>query len=317
MNGILSGLMLALIPLGALAVSLLILFALVYRWRAKDSRSLRASPLTDELLRSPGHSLRKKIDDIDDDLNASMAILFVTPIAALALHVSDSHFRGTPESILRYLLSIAVVLIATFYFGRRITKNLDQRRRYILGMEGELATGQELDQLMLHGCHVYHDIKAKHGNIDHVVVSRSGVYCVETKTISKFQSEAAKAEVIVDHNQNLLCFDSFQREIPVKQIDSQVSWLSKYLSSSTGDPVRVEGILALPGYFVKDRIGKERVNKGSHFVLNPVKPRAFFVRSRQVLSDQMVTRIAHQLERLCRDVQPSFQQESEWQEETA
>ena len=269
MNAIFSALLLALIPLGALSVSLSILFFLVYRWRAKESRSLRTSPLTNELLRSPGHSLRKRIDQLDDDLDASLAILFVTPIGMLAVHVCNSYYRGAPESISRYLISIAGVLVASVWLGRRITRSLEQRRRLVLGMEGELATGQELDQLMLHGCRVYHDIKAKHGNIDHVVVSRSGVYCVETKTISKFQSGSAKAEVIVDHNQNLLFFDNFQRDIPVKQIDSQVSWLSKYLSSSTGESVRVEGILALPGYFVKDRIGKERVNRGSHFVLNP------------------------------------------------
>jgi hypothetical protein len=212
---------------------------------------------------------------------------------------------------------IGAALACSAFFGRRLTNNLERRRRYVLGMEGELATGQELDQLMLDGCRVYHDIKAKHGNIDHVVVSRSGVYCVETKTISKFRSGGDKQNVVVDHHQNLLIFDNYQREIPVNQIESQVSWLSKYLQSATGDFVHVEGLLALPGYFVKERIGRERVGRGSFYVINPLKPKAFFVRSKQVLSNQMITRVAHQLDLVCRDVQPSFQEQTDWDEETA
>ena len=309
MDQFLSWLALVLMPIAALVLAMAIPFVIVYRWRGGQERSLRKSPLTRELLRSPGHSLRQEIDEVAGDLYSSLAMLMIAPFALIALHVCDSYYRGTPESLFRYLLIVGALVVAGVVFGRKITKSLNQRRSLVLGMEGELATGQELDQLMLDGCRVFHDIKARHGNIDHVVVSRSGVFCVETKMISKFKTGDDKAEVVVDHDQNVLRFANFEREIPSKQIESQTSWLSEFLSSATGDTVRAEGILALPGYFIAKRIGR-----GSVYVINPVKPTRFFVQSRQVLSEQMITRIAHQLDQLCRDVQPSFREEPSWRD---
>ncbi len=309
MERFLSWVMLVLLPAAAMAVAMIIPILLVKRWRGDQERSLRKSPLTRELLRSPGHSLRQKIDEVEEDLYSSLAILLIAPFALISMHVCDSYYRGTPESIFRYAIGVGALIVAGVVFGRRITKNLNQRRNLVLGMEGELATGQELDQLMLDGCRVFHDIKARHGNIDHVVVSRSGVFCVETKMISKYTAGNDKAEVVVDHDQNVLRFANFEREIPSGQIERQTAWLSEYLSSATGDSVRAEGILALPGYFITKRIGR-----GSVYVINPVKPTRFFVNSRKVFSDQVIKRISHQLDQLCRDVQPSFRDDPSWQD---
>ncbi len=305
----LSWLMLALMPVAALVVTLIIPLIYIRRWRLSQDRSLRTSPLTKELLRSPGHSLRQKIDGVQDELCLWLTVLIAMPFMLISLHVCDSHYRGTPDSVYRYALAVSVLIVFGVVFGRKITRLYNEHRALVLGMEGELATGQELDQLMLAGCRVFHDIKARYGNIDHVVVSSSGVFCVETKMVSKYVAGKAKAEVIVDHEQNVLRFTNFEREIPSAQIESQTAWLSDFLSSATGDAVRLEGILALPGYFIKQRIGR-----GSVFVINPVKPKRFFVHSRKVLSDQMIRRIAHQLEQLCRDVQPSFRGEASWQD---
>lgn len=305
----LSWLILALMPLVALVVTLIIPLFYVRRWRMSQERSVRKSPLTKELLRSPGHSLRQKIDEVQEELAFWLTILLVAPFVLISLHVCDSHYRGTPDSLHRYALGVGVLVFVGVVFGRKVTKLYNEHRALVLGMEGELATGQELDQLMLDGCRVFHDIKARHGNIDHVVVSRSGVFCVETKMISKYIAGNSKAEVIVDHDQNVLRFANFERELPSAQIESQTTWLSEFLSSATGDTVRAEGILALPGYFIKQRIGR-----GSVFVINPIKPTCFFVHSRRVLSDQMIRRISHQLDQLCRDVKPSFRGEPGWQD---
>jgi hypothetical protein len=42
------------------------------------------------------------------------------------------------------------------------------------------------------------------------------------------------------------------------------------------------------------------------YVINPLRPKKCFVQQRQSLSDMQVQRIAHQLEQLCRNVEPSF-----------
>ncbi|MBN1547047.1 MAG: NERD domain-containing protein [Syntrophaceae bacterium] len=58
------------------------------------------------------------------------------------------------------------------------------RKNYRLGYEGEMATGQELNMLMLEGYHVFHDFPADRFNIDHIVVSPNGVIAIETKAKS-------------------------------------------------------------------------------------------------------------------------------------
>jgi hypothetical protein len=174
----------------------------------------------------------------------------------------------------------------------------------VLGLEGELATGEELNQLMLDGCRVFHDIEIPWGNIDHVVVSQSGVFAVETKMLGKPKGGIGNADAVVDHLASLVQFPDRTYRIPFEQLDTQSKWLSQFLSAAVGERVRVESILALPGWFIKERIGRGRV-----YVINPLRPKQFFVHQRQVLSDTQVRRIAHQLEQLCRNIEPSFRTE--------
>ena len=164
-------------------------------------------------------------------------------------------------------------------------------------MEGEVATGEELNQLMLDGCRVFHDIPFEYGNIDHVVVSTSGVFSVETKTHAK-SNQSGSEKVTIDFNNDTVRFSDWTWKIPAKQLETNSRWLSQYLSNSTGMKVESEAMLALPGYFIEERIGK-----GGVFVFNPKQPKKFFLNSRSVFTAQQ---IAHQLEQLCRDVKPSF-----------
>lgn len=84
---------------------------------------------------------------------------------------------------------------------------------------------------------------------------------------------------------------------PIDQVKDQPGWLSKWLSSAVGDPVKVSPMVTLPGWFV------ERKSPNGIPVLNP-KLVKFFLDSKreEALSDSMIKRICHQLEEKCRDV---------------
>ena len=118
----------------------------------------------------------------------------------------------------------------------------------------------------------------------------------------------ARAEITVDHNQNIIQFPDFRWSIPSRQLEGEARWLSQHLTNATGETIRVEPILALPGWFIANRIGR-----GSVFVINPCKPKRFFVQARIVLSETQVSQVAHHLEQLCRDVPPSFQEDPSWE----
>lgn len=280
-------------------------------WRRLQSQKTRQNPLTRSLLRSPGHSLRKKIDDLDIEVNSILTAWLMLPAIMCIYHLSDSYFRETPESTSRIILEFSVVVAISLVIGRSLLRKLEELRRFKLGLEGELATGQELDQLMLDGCRVFHDIPFPYGNIDHVVVSCSGVFTVNTKMRGKPKEGEGKAEIVIDYENDEIRFPDFKWRIPNKQLETEARWLSQHLSAAMGETVEAEPILALPGWYISNRIGR-----GKAFVINPVKPKRFFVQSRQVFSDTRVGQLAHHLEQLCRDVQPSFREDPSWDKQT-
>lgn len=266
----------------------------------------RQSPLTRNMLRSPGHSVRQRINDLNSDLYAYFLATAMIPILALAGHLSVSYFHNEPETISRVLLTVLAAATMLFLAIRKVIRIIRELRSFVLGLEGELATGEELNQLMLDGCRVFHDIPFPYGNIDHVVVSPSGVYTVSTKMRGK--PAEGDSELVVDHDRNLLRFPDGAYPIPTRQSETELKWLSDFLGSAIGQAVQVEAIIAYPGWFIKKRIGR-----GGVYVINPQKPHKFFLRSRSVLSPQMIQQVAHQLEQLVRDVEPSFRKDRKWE----
>ncbi|TWU21719.1 Nuclease-related domain protein [Novipirellula galeiformis] len=218
----------------------------VAHWRREQSKKTRHNPLTRALLRAPGHSLRKRIDDLEIDVDSLMiAWVLLLPLLCV-FHLFDSYVRETPGSISRLVLEGLLIVGASIIIGRNLKKKLDGLRHYKLGLEGELAIGQELDQLMLEGCRVFHDILFPYGNIDHVVVSRSGVFTVNTKMRGKPKKGEGKAEIVVDHEKDEIRFPDFKWRIPNKQLQTESRWLSQHLSAAMGETIEAEPILALP-----------------------------------------------------------------------
>jgi len=173
------------------------------------------------------------------------------------------------------------------------------RRSYQLGYEGEIAVGQELNQLMLDGYRVYHDFPAGKFNIDHIVVGVSGVFAVETKARSKPTSKDRRADAKVKYDGRSLQFPNSTDVQSIEQAKRQAEWLSKWLQRAVGETVGVRPVVALPGWFV------ERVASGGIRVINPKNFRSIAKpKDGNILSGQMISRIVHQLEQKCRDVEP-------------
>ena len=57
----------------------------------------RRSPFTAKFLRAPGQSLLEKIDGINDDLFAYMAMLIAMPILFYAIYISGLYFQKRPS----------------------------------------------------------------------------------------------------------------------------------------------------------------------------------------------------------------------------
>lgn len=264
--------------------------------RSTSRRSRRRNPLTRNLLRSPGHTVRNEIDELSLDILSDASIIMVAfCLAALGFSVVDQQ-GGTASA--HGVLAIAFSLLLIFFITR-LVRNIQRRHRLRLALDAEMATGEELNQLMLSGCRVFHDFPADRFNIDHVVVGPRGVLAVETKARAKPVRGRGREDARVTYDGNLLLFPTWQEREPLEQASRQAVWLGKWLTSAVGEPVTVHAAVALPGWYVDGK------GAAPPIVFNPRN--APFPAERagdRQLSGALIQRIAHQIEQRCRDVMP-------------
>lgn len=289
----------AVLPLVLVIVCLVIPILVLEKVR-KWQRAKRRSPLTTKLLRGPGEGLRKEMEDVQLEIGAYVAMLLAAPLLIFSIYLSQSHFGGVPDTIGRWGFIVFLIVVAVLYVSIRLHRLSRRRFELQTGLEAEIAMGQELDQLMREGAAVFHDFPAEGFNVDHVVLTPRGVYAVETKGRMKVDRGGGKKDATVQFNGEVLSFPAWRDSETLEQAKRQAKWLEKWISSAVGESIGVMPVVALPGWWV-DRTGRGdvRVISGGEApaLLNGWQDKAF--------SEQMMKRIAHQLEQHCRDVEPT------------
>ena len=280
---------------GILAIVMSLFYLLKKYQQVKGYRS----PFTGRFIRSPGESLNRKIAKINDEIIINIIWIITIPLMLYAYYISLLYFGTSKPPTTILVLTIILGSGFTVYCLIKLVKSLNLRRSYQLGYAGEIAVGQELNQLMLDGYHVYHDFPAGKFNIDHIVVGPPGVFAIETKARSKPTSKDRKADAKVKYDGKCIKFPHDTDVQSIEQARRQAEWLSKWLRIAVGEAVKVRPVVALPGWFV------ERVASGGISVINPKNFRSIAKpKNGNILTEQMISRIVHQLERKCRDVKP-------------
>lgn len=290
-----------LLPIGIFFLSFFLLVGSLFLWRWIDQRrNRRRSPLTRGLLRGPGESLREQIDDATLDLFAYLTVVPAMPLMMYSVYATEGAHGAKPGVVAIAIGGVASV-VALAYGAYKVTKQARLRRQLMLGMDAEIAVGQELNRLMLLGYHVFHDVPAEKFNVDHVVVGPGGIFAVETKGRSKRLSKDARAEARLIYDGKILRFPNHDESAPLKQAVAQARWLRDWLSSAVGECVSVRPVLAIPGWYIE----LKKKEAGSVYVFNGKLPDQLLPKNREpLLGDQLILRIAHQLDQRCRDVEP-------------
>jgi hypothetical protein len=259
----------------------------------KLAKQKKRSPLPNDMrmLRPAGHSIRQKIDDLWDNLMFFFMFCTFGPMAAFVFYA----FGGS-----RIFVSVAIIFGPMFLVGLFLSiRTVKKIQEYRLGLDGELATGEELNRLMRYGYHVFHDFPATEKfNIDHVLVGPAGVFAVETKMRSK-RERSGKKGALVRFEEGILRFPSFEDNKAIEQARNQGKWLEKFVSKSVGKNVPVTPVVALPGWYVER--GR---HDGSVLVYNPVNGDRLILNRPLVLDDQTVQQVAYQVDQRCRDLEP-------------
>ena len=271
----------------------------LYRWYRK--RKGLKPPFTSQLLRPPGESLRTRIEEANEGLFEAFFMVAVVPPILVGALFASTIASGKAIGVPSIVVCIIIWVCFTVYYIQWIFRLLSERRNLRLGLDGELAVAEELNKLMFSGYHVYHDFPAEKFNIDPILIGSAGIFAVETKTRSKRESARGKSSVEITYDGKRLSFpDGYYDVNSLTQAKDQASWLARWLSSAVGEKVNVEPIVTIPGWFVK------RISPEGMPVLNPKKGIESYITSMRkgILSDAMITRIVHQIDQRCRNIEP-------------
>ena len=273
-------------------------FATFIVWRWRRNQKPGRPPIAEKLLRPAGESLRLKIDDLNEKLGDALGLALLVPAIPLVFPLAAFPAGQIPMPLASLAFAVCAVLVIVLL--RRVFAIATELRQHRMGFHAERAVAEEINQLMRDGCHVFHDVPMQpYGNIDHVIVSPTGVFAVETKSRQKLPAPKGKRECDAIFDGEGVEFPTWRDVDMVKQAKMQGERLRAFLTSAVGEPVDVLPILTLPGWYVTTS-----KRPGGMRVLNPKMIKSVAVDARATkLPPEMIQRIAHQLEQKCRDVE--------------
>jgi len=281
------------IPLAILAFGfgpLFVVGLLLHRKKARF-KSAAQEPFTELPLRPPGESLRIKIEELSEKFDEHISTLGITSClaAVLALLAPDDKRTMTALGCGAFALITYVVITP------RLFRTANARWQYRLGFMGERVVGEELNQLLAHGFHVFHDVPFENFNIDHVLVGTAGVYAVETKSWRKPTDVKGLEKARVYSDGETLRFPKFTNTTAIAQARRNATALADWLTSATGERVAANAILTFPGWSVI----REKTSDVNVLRPDEIK-RSFPTRPARPLSAEQIRRVAHQLTERCR-----------------
>jgi len=250
----------------------------------------KKSPIKAKPLRHAGQSLDEEIDKLIHE--EAMPYFFAGFIFVyLAGYEWWRYFKNPPPS--PKTLSFFALLFV-LYCAYKINKILRKVKAIKLGREGERAVGQYLDCLREKGHRIFHDILGDNFNIDHVIISKKGIFVVETKTYSK--PEKGEAKIIFNGEE--LSIDGFGgQDKQVFQVKAETKWLQNVLLETTGKKFSVQPVILFPGWYV------ESTSKGKEsgiWVLNPKALPTYIENKPEILSQDDMMLASYHISRYIR-----------------
>ena len=137
-------------------------------------------PVKDKLLRPPGHTLAKRVEELQETTLSRYMLALITAVMVGSLVA----WRGNTDLASQFTAALlASLMVAALVAALRPRKEL---RNCALGLRGEQMMAEELDKLTREGYWIFHDFPGgPDWNIDHVAVGPAGVFAIETKTRRK------------------------------------------------------------------------------------------------------------------------------------
>ncbi len=236
----------------------------------------KKSPIKDKPLHYVGQSLDERLHKlINEDAVPYLLTCFL--MVCLAGYEWWRYYRNPPPSPKTITFLASLFTIFCIYKVRKILKEVKAIR---LGRDGERAVGQYLENLREKGHRIFHDIVGDNFNLDHVIISRKGIYVVETKTYSK----PVKGEAKIGFDGKKLKIKALGVQTkPITQVSAASNWLKEILLETTGKKFSIKPVILFPGWYVEST---EQGKKSPVWVLNPKALPSFIENQPDIISQE-------------------------------
>ena len=244
----------------------------------KQKSKQKKSPIKGNPLRNPGQSLDEEIQRRFE--NDVVPYLFVSVFSVVLAGLEWWRwYKELPYSPVVYTILATIIVLYSIYKLFNIIKPI---RKMVLGRDGEKVVGQYLDLLREKGYSVFHDIIGVGFNIDHVIISKHGIFALETKTYSK----PAKGKAVINYLNDKISINGYELERnPLIQSKAASTEVKEILKQSTGKDYFVRPVVLFPGWYVEPKNANS--NKEA-WVLNPKALPAFIENQPVILSQEEV-----------------------------
>jgi len=239
-------------------------------------KSNKKSPIKDRPLRYTGQSLDEEIDELIND-KALLYVVVSLFVIILAIVEWLRFFLKNPPAPITYTFLAFIITLFSFFKIRKIYKKIKSVK---LGRDGERVVGQFLESLREKGHRVFHDLIGDNFNLDHVIISRKGIYVIETKTYSK--PAKGESKITFDGKQIFLDRKTFITE-PIVQVTAASKWLKNILKETTGKDFTVKPVILFPGWFIETT---DNGKKSDIWILNPKALPSFIENQRETINQE-------------------------------
>jgi type II secretory pathway pseudopilin PulG len=225
------------------AMILTIAFLLIaHSWHALSYFVGEGSRFSESIMREAAQQFRDECKRLSASLSIYLAGIpvFVLLFTAAYLLQAERLFAGYPNWQLGLVLG--VLILVAILAAYKMTNTFRSARRARLLRDASLAIGHQLQQLSTASNWLFHDVKTSAGIIDHVVISREGIYAVNV--VGRRSSTGASAHVL----ENLLRFSTSEEQISVVPELAKNTRLAKHFTQLTSQRIRVRSVIAVPGW---------------------------------------------------------------------
>jgi hypothetical protein len=258
-----------------------------------SNKTHKKSPIKALPLRLAGQSIDEEIHRIQsEEIGAYVAVAVL--FCAMAAFEWYKYLRDLPpQPILTSIGAIGIII----YCLIKVLRYRKAVRILKLGRDGERAVGEFLERLREHGYRIFHDIVGGDFNIDHLLIGETGIYTIETKTISK----PVRGNHEIQFDGDIIKIGRYELDRnPVTQAKAQAKWIKELIMDLTGRRIKVQPVVLFPGWYCRQPKGSEV------WVLNPKALNGFLEKTNTVLKKEEVYLLSTHLSRYVRNTPLKF-----------